>query len=178
MGIKGRPVLVSDGIISADDRKHGGAATSVWLPAGEVYVTPAGGSAEGVIVADHLFYQGQRIDGLKLEIKGGKMVSMTAKSGLESLKSLYDAAGEGKDLVGVIDLGINSNIHVPEGSPVNVWSRAGAVTVGVGNNTWAGGDNKSAFAVFPEVPKATLTVDGIEIVKDGKLIAPATVAQH
>ena len=178
VGIKGRPVLVSDGIISADDRKHGGAATSVWLPAGEVYVTPAGGSAEGVIVADHLFYQGQRIDGLKLEIKGGKMVSMTAKSGLESLKSLYDAAGEGKDLVGVIDLGINSNIHVPEGSPVNVWSRAGAVTVGVGNNTWAGGDNKSAFAVFPEVPKATLTVDGIEIVKDGKLIAPATVAQH
>jgi aminopeptidase len=177
--IKGRPVLVSDGIISAADRKHGGAATSVWLPAGEVYLTPVAGTAEGVVVADHYFYQGQRVDGLKLEIKGGKMVSMTAKSGLEPLKGFYDAAGEGKDLFAVVDIGINPAITIPEGAPVNVFSRAGAVTVGVGGNTWAGGDNNATFAVYPEVPKATLTVDGKELVKDGKLIGTSTMAsQH
>jgi aminopeptidase len=174
--IKGRQVLVSDGIISADDRKRGGAATSVWLPAGEVYVTPVAGTAEGVVVADHIFYQGQRVDGLKLEIKGGKLASMTAKSGLEPLKSFYDAAGEGKDIFGVVDIGINPGINVPEGAPVNVWARAGAVTVGVGNNTWAGGDIRTPFAVNPEVPKATLTVDGKELVRDGKLVGTATMA--
>ncbi len=179
VGIKSRPVLVSDGVISAEDRKRGGAATSVWLPAGEVFVTPVAGTAEGVVVADHLFYEGQRIDGLKLEIKGGRMVSMTAKSGVESLKAFYEAAGAGKDLFGVVDIGINPGIQLEEGAPVNAWSRAGAVTLGVGGNTWAGGDNTVSFGLFPEVQKATLTVDGKELVKDGKLVAPLTVAsQH
>ena len=59
---------------------------------------------------------------------------------------------------------------------MNVWSRAGAVTVGVGNNTWAGGDNRTPFGLTPEVPKATLTVDGKELVMDGKLAGPVTVA--
>ena len=105
------------------------------------------------------------------------MVSMTAKSGLESLKSLYDAAGEGKDLV-ASSTSVSTRVSMSRRIAGQRLEPRGAVTVGVGNNTWAGGDNKSAFAVFPEVPKATLTVDGIEIVKDGKLIAPATVAQH
>ena len=101
VGIAGRPVLVSDGIISPEEMKKGGAAMNVWLPAGEVYVTPVAGTAEGVIVADHIFYEGKRIDGLKLEIKGGRMrISMNAKSGLESLRAYYDASGAGKDLVG------------------------------------------------------------------------------
>jgi aminopeptidase len=38
--IQGRPVHSSDGIISADEAQKGGAASSVYLPAGEVYVTP------------------------------------------------------------------------------------------------------------------------------------------
>src|SRR3954451_3512161 len=33
VGIAGRPVNLSDGVISAEDRRHGGAATAVWLPA-------------------------------------------------------------------------------------------------------------------------------------------------
>ena len=74
--------------------------------------------------------------------------------------------------------GINPGIKVPEGSPVNIWSRAGAVTVGVGNNTWAGGDNGTPFGLTPEVPKATLTVDGKELVKDGKLVGPVTMASQ
>lgn len=178
VSIRGRPVLVSDGIISAEERKRGGAATSVWLPAGEVYVTPVPGTAEGVVVADHLFYNGQRIDGLRLEIKGGRMVSMSAKSGLEPLRAYYDKAGAGKDLVGVVDLGINPSIQPPEEAAVNVWSRAGAVTVVVGDNSWAGGENRVNFSVSPEVPKATVAVDGTELVRDGKLVAGATVANR
>jgi aminopeptidase len=176
VGIAGRPVQVSDGIISAEDRKKGGPAVSVWLPAGEVFLTPAAGTANGVVVADHLFYQGDRVDGLRLELKGGKLVGMTAKSGLESLEQYYKVAGPGKDVFGVVDIGINPGIEVPEGGAVNVWSRAGAVTVGVGNNTWAGGDNRVNFGLFPEIKNATLEVDGTVIVKDGKLAAGTAVA--
>ena len=45
--VQGRPVYASDGIISAEEAQKGGAAVSVYLPAGEVYVTPVAGTAEG-----------------------------------------------------------------------------------------------------------------------------------
>jgi leucyl aminopeptidase (aminopeptidase T) len=178
VGIAGRAVQVSDGVISAEDRKKGGAAVSVWLPAGEVFLTPAPGTANGIVVADHVFYQGDRVDGLRLELKGGKLVGMTAKSGLEPLEEYYKVAGPGKDVFGVVDIGINPAIEVPEGGAVNVWSRAGAVTVGVGNNTWAGGNNRVNFSLFPEIKNATLEVDGTAIVKDGKLVAGPTMASR
>jgi aminopeptidase len=174
--IAGRPVVVSDGVISAEDRKQGGPAVSVWLPAGEVFLTPVPGTANGVVVADHIFFQGDRIDGLRLEMKDGKMVGMTANSGLEPLKKYYELAGPGKDIFGVVDIGINPGIKLPEGGAVNVWSRAGAVTVVVGGNGWAGGENRSDFSVSPEIKNATLEVDGTALVKDGKLTASTAVA--
>lgn len=176
VGISGRPITVSDGIISADDRKKGGAATSVWLPAGEVFLTPVPGTANGVVVTDEDYLQGQRIEGLRLQFKDGRLTSMTAKAGLEPLKALYDAAGPGKDLLGVIDIGINPGVKAPEGKALRVWSQAGTVTVVVGNNTWAGGDNQVQFAAFGSSPKSTVTVDGKPLVQDGKLLAQEQMA--
>jgi aminopeptidase len=176
IGISGRPITISDGIISADDRRKGGAATSVWLPAGEVFLTPVPGTANGVVVTDEDYFQGQRIEGLRLQFKDGKLTSMTAKAGLESLKALYDAAGPGKDLPGVIDIGINSAVKAPEGKALRVWSQAGTVTVVVGNNTWAGGDNQVQFAAFASSPKSTVTVDGKPLIQDGKLLPQEQMA--
>jgi leucyl aminopeptidase (aminopeptidase T) len=168
--ITGRPVFSSDGVISADDVKRGGAAVSVWLPAGEVYVTPVAGTAEGKVVAEHYFYQGQTIDRLELTFAKGKMTAMTAASGLEKLKATYDAAGPGKDEFGAVDIGINPDVQLVPGSRMVGWMPAGMVTVGVGNNQWAGGSNTGGFSAFPFLPGSTLEVDGRAIVKDGKLV--------
>lgn len=176
VGISGRPITVNDGIISAEDRKKGGAATSVWLPAGEVYLTPVPGTGEGTVVTDKFFYQGQPIEALRLEFKGGKLTSMTAKDGLEPLQAAYDAAGPGKDVLGVIDIGINPGIKSPAGSPVHVWGRAGTVTVLVGDNTWAGGTNAVNFGVPAYSTSSTVTVDGKPLVQDGKLVVLENVA--
>jgi leucyl aminopeptidase (aminopeptidase T) len=176
VGISGRPITISDGIISAEDRKKGGAANSVWLPAGEVFLVPVPGTGNGVLVTDETYVQGQKVEGLRLEFKDGKLTSMTAKSGLEPLKAIYDVAGAGKDLPGVIDIGINSGVKAPEGKAVHVWSQAGTVTVVVGNNTWAGGDNQVQFAVLGTSPKSSVTVDGKPLVQDGKLLSQEQVA--
>lgn len=178
VGIAGRPITVNDGNISAEDRKKGGAATSVWLPAGEVYLTPVPGTGDGTVVADQFFFQGKPIEGLRLVFKGGKMTSMTAKDGLEPLQAAYDAAGPGKDVLGVIDIGINPGIKSPERSPVHVWGKAGSVTVMVGNNTWAGGNNQVSFGLPAYSPGSTLTVDGKPLVQDGKLVAGEDVANR
>jgi aminopeptidase len=176
--VGGRPVFVSDGIISAEDQRRGGPATSVWLPAGEVYLIPVPGTAEGTVVVDRDFYQGEPIEGLRLEFKGGKLGSMSAKSGLDPLKAQYDASGQGRDVLGVLDFGINPGLKLPDGKPIHAWSRAGMVTIGVGNNTWAGGQNEVPFGMAPYLPDATVSLDGKVLIQDGKLQAGEKVATN
>jgi leucyl aminopeptidase (aminopeptidase T) len=171
--VDGRPVFVSDGIISDGDRRRGGAATSVWLPAGEVYLTPVPGSADGVVVADRYIYDGRAIEQLRLTFRRGRMVGMSAKSGMAELQAFYAAAPAGKDELGVIDVGINPNITVPEGTSLAARMPAGMVTLVLGANDWAGGDNRAVSGVNPFLAGSTLTVDGVELVRDGRLRVPA-----
>lgn len=165
----GKDVLVSDGVVSVEDERLGGAATTVWLPAGEVFIAPLAGTAEGVVVADHFFFQGHRIEGLRLEFVEGKLASMRADKGLAIVQALYEVAGEGRDQFAVVDIGINPNIQVPPGSDMVGWVPAGMVTVGVGNNAWAGGANNVNFSIYPFLPGSTVDVDGTVVVDGGEL---------
>jgi aminopeptidase len=168
--VQGRPVFASDGIISSEEAQKGGAAISVYLPAGEVYVTPVAGTADGKVVRPRDYFQGQEIQNLTLTFAGGKLTSMTGSGpGFGPLKALYDAAGEGKDLFAVVDLGINPNVKLPASSAVGTWVPAGMVTVGMGNNLWAGGNNKSAYAYYLTLPGTTVTLDGKPIIENGQL---------
>jgi leucyl aminopeptidase (aminopeptidase T) len=167
--IENRPVIVSDGILSPEDLLKGFASSQVFLPAGEVYLSPVPGTAEGRIVVDHAFYQNHEISGLILDFSKGRLASMTAKSGLEPLKAYYDAAEEGKDELSVIDLGINPNIKLKPGSKFKNWVPAGMVTVGVGNNAWAGGENQCPFSYQFFLPGCTVDVDDKTLVEKGNL---------
>jgi leucyl aminopeptidase (aminopeptidase T) len=169
LAITGRSALVSDGVISDEDMEQGGAACQVWLPAGEVYLTPVPGSAQGTVVVDRHFYQGMEIRNLIMTFENGALTAMTAESGLELLQARYDAAGSGKDLFGVVDIGLNPNVHIPTESSMVAWMPAGMVTIGIGNNVWAGGDNRTDFSLFPHLPGCTVKVDGEPVVEDGKL---------
>ena len=168
--VHGRPVYASDGIITSEEAQKGGAAVSVYLPAGEVYVTPVAGTAEGKVVRTREYFQGQEIQNLTLTFAAGKLTSMTGSGpGFEPMKALYDAAGDGKDLFAVVDLGINPNVKLPASSAVGTWVPAGTVTVGMGNNIWAGGNNKSPYAYFVSLPGTTVTLDGKPIIENGQL---------
>lgn len=169
--IAARPVYVSDGVISPADVRRGGAATTVWLPAGEVYVTPVPGTAQGTVVADRYFWGGTTVEGLRLEFKAGRLVAMTARAGLERLQAVYDAAGRGRDLLAVVDIGINPNVRLIPDSRMVGWMPAGMVTVAVGDDTWAGGTNAVGFGLAPFLPGSTVSVDGRPLVQSGTLEA-------
>jgi leucyl aminopeptidase (aminopeptidase T) len=169
MRIEKRPVLVSDGVLTAEKVKKGGAACLTWLPAGEVYLTPVPGSGEGVVVAPRVFWEGEEIRGMKLTFKAGKLTAMTAESGLERLQKVYQAHGEGKDALGSIDVGINPGVRAPAGSKLVSFVAEGTVTVALGNNAWAGGDVNSPFGLNLHLAGCTLTVDGKAVVEKGKL---------
>ena len=168
--IKGRPVHSSDGVMSPEKRKKGGPTASVYLPAGEVYVTPVPGTVEGTIVRPSEYFEGQEIKHLRLTFSGGKLTSLTGSGpGFERMKAMYDAAGPGKEMLAVVDFGINPNIKLPADSRAGNWVPAGTVSLGMGNNVWAGGDNRTPYGYFVSIPDTSVTQDGRQIVEKGRL---------
>jgi aminopeptidase len=168
--IEGRPFFVSDGIISADDVKKGGPAVAVYIPAGEVFCAAVPGSATGKVVETQTFFQGKEVNNLTLTFAGGKLTEMTGSGpGYGDLKAAYDASGDGKELFAFVDFGINPNLHIWPASKVGNWIQSGMVTVGIGNNAWAGGDNKISYGLTNYLPGSTVTLDGKIVVENGVL---------
>lgn len=173
MSIEGRPVVFSDGQVTPEMAKKGQTLIA-WLPAGDVYLVPVPGSAEGTVVVDRFWYHEKPIDGLTLTIKGGKVVEMHAKSGpLEQFKTDYEGSGGAKDAVGVVNIGTNPNLRLPAGSKVNATPVWGMVSIMTGDTSWAGGSDVSSWNFIGFVPAATVTVDGKILVDKGELRTPA-----
>lgn len=171
LSVKGRPVLTSDGVVSAEDMKGGAAAAAAYLPAGEVYATPVAGSAHGKVVSTLSYFRGKEVNNLTLTVDGGKVTAMTGEGpGYAGLKAEYDAVDDArKDDVGFVDVGINPNVTLPATSKVGTWVPAGSVTVGTGFNVWAGGSNSVPYGLTLFLPGSTLTLDGKPIVENGTL---------
>lgn len=168
--IEARPFFVSDGVISAEDMQKGWPAVAVYLPAGEVYAAPVAGSAEGKIVIAQSFFRGKEMNNIAIIIIGGKVTSITGSGpGFEDWKKAYDAVTDpGKDMISYVDFGINPNLKIWPASKIGNWVQAGMVSVGTGNNTWVGGDNKAGFDVGDHLPGCTVTLDGKTIIEKGE----------
>ena len=165
--VKGRKPNVSDGVTSDAEVKAGGVGAQAWLPAGDVYLTPVPGSAEGKLVDDRMLFMGKEITGVTAEIAKGKTTSITAKAGWENVKPRYDVAGPGKTEVGFVDFGCNPAIK--SGGKLETWMGAGMVTIGLGGNVWAGGTNKEPFGLLHQLAGATVTLDGKPLIEAGVL---------
>ncbi|HLM00239.1 MAG TPA: hypothetical protein VK400_04225, partial [Pyrinomonadaceae bacterium] len=164
----GKPAYISDGIISADDVAKGN--RDVFLPAGEAAVLPASNSGDGKFIVEKQFYEGKEIRNLTLTFAGGKLTEMTGEGeGFAALKANYDSGGAGKELLGYVDIGINSNYSLSPSTKLGNWVSAGMVTVGTGGNTWAGGSNTVSFGVNGHLAGATVKIDGKTIVENGAL---------
>jgi len=171
VSVKGRPVLVSDGVVSAEDRKAGAAAASVYLPAGEVYTTPVAGTAQGKVVQSRTYYRGKEVNNLTLTVSGGKVTALTGEGpGFADLKAEYDAVDDArKNELSFVDFGINPNVKLPANSTVGTWVPAGSVTVGTGVNLWAGGDNSVGYGLVLSLPGSTVMLDKKPIIEGGTL---------
>ena len=170
VGIANRPSFISDGIISKEDLEKGTAGTAVYLPAGEVYTTPVRGTANGKIVVDNYFFMGQTIKGLELIFEEGKLTEMDAEAGIKQIKAYYKAQEKDVEEFSIIDFGINPDVEVPDGSNILTYVPAGIITVGIGNNTWAGGDNNSISGMNFFLPDCTVKIDNTIVIDEGQLI--------
>jgi leucyl aminopeptidase (aminopeptidase T) len=161
--------LISDGALTEERVRQGSAAASTWLPAGELMLPAANGTANGTIVLDRYLFDGRLIRGLTLVFAKGSLTSMTAANDMSGLKAAYDAAGGAKDRFGYIDIGLNPETRLPVGSGRIVWTAPGSVVIGLGDNRGFGGGNTSDFGMAAQLSGATVTVDGTPVVANGRL---------
>lgn len=176
LSLSGVEPYFSDGAITAEDARRGPQGQTVWLPAGEVYVRVAPQSANGTIVADRLSWEGEEIEGLRLTVANGRVTAMTATRGLDRLRASYDAAAAGKDVISVLDIGVNTSMTVPANTKFRSYMPAGMVTLFLGSDAWAGGTNMTEFGLPIFLTGATVTVDGAPLVQDGALRAATPTA--
>jgi leucyl aminopeptidase (aminopeptidase T) len=158
---------ISSGIATRSANSNGPAST--WLPAGEAYVALDPYSAEGTLVVPHYRYRNKDIKNLKIIFNDGKISSLSADSNIDDLRKSFELSSGMKDVLSSIDVGINH-----ESKPLNddeylSYEMAGVVTLGIGVNTWTGGNVNSDFGISFFLANSTLNINGNNLIVDGKL---------
>lgn len=141
--------------------------TNVWLPAGEAYGCIHG--ASGTLVVPWTSFRGVPIENLKLTFRDGAMTKMSADSNQAMLEKYFAASSATLKNASIIDIGLNPRSRSPKGTHYYSWEMGGMVTVNLGNNSWAGGDNDSDAALSLHVPGTTVSIGGRTVVKGGQL---------
>ncbi len=165
--LKQRSVHVRDGIL--DEQDLGMGTQFETLPAGVLETAPDEESAEGVIRFDQpTATAGKMLAGLKWQFKNGHLSSYDATMNLDSFKGLYENAEGDKDMLGGLAIGLN-----PRAEPVGIFTDRivqGTVSIAIGGNNGIGGDNKTIYGSEGQLKKATLDIDGVKLISDGKIL--------
>lgn len=134
--IKGRPVLVDDGIISNKDIARGDVGVNI--PAGEVFIAPLETSADGKILFENVAIPGfGKLRGLELKFRRGKVVSYEAVHGRENFTKFLKANTGEKDRIGEFGIGTNPGAAYTGGSIIIDEKIFGTIHIAIGNNRGA-----------------------------------------
>ena len=166
MKLKGRPVHIHDGIIDKTDVAKGTIFEA--LPAGAIELAPDETSAQGTILYDQpTAIAGKMLSGLKLQFENGRVTNLTATANLDAFKESYENTTGDKDRIANIVIGLN-----PRSELIGFFTDRyvqGTVSIGIGGNQGIGGTNDAVFGHEETLRKPTLTVDGYNLVDQGKI---------
>lgn len=163
--IKGRKILVADGVMDEEDIKRGDVGLNI--PDGEVFLAPLEHSANGFIVFDYVEVHGfGLIKNLKIKFKDGKVVWFDAANKKLFKKFLDSNTGE-KDRIAEFAVGTNPAAKFV-GETIVDEKIFGSIHIAIGSNRGAyGGKNKASS--HQDMVKIMKGKQG-KIYVDGKLI--------
>lgn len=170
--IRGRKVLIDDGVISEEDIKNKDVGNN--LPCGEVFMAPVETSAQGRAFFDFAFYRGKRIQGIDAIFKDGKLQlsKVRAKKNEKLFKEVIRNSHGEKDRIGEFGIGMNPKVKKAIGYTITDEKIIGTIHIAVGENRGMGGKNESTLHWDLVMMKPTVEVDGLLVMKDGKLKIP------
>ena len=140
------------------------------LPAGEAYLAPVEGSAQGIIVIDGCIGEtGLLKKTIVLQVKDGFVTKISGGAQVEILRRAI--RGLGKPARNIAELGIGTNDRARVvGSSLEDEKVLGTVHIAMGDNASMGGKVSVASHLDAILLKPTLTIDDRLIMKDGHLL--------
>ena len=162
--LAGRDAFQDDCIINSEDLDHGRNVANI--PGGDVLACPDETYAEGSVVFDRPTpFMGKWVGGVRLDFRNGLLSNYRGRLNANHLKTTYGKASGERDRIATIGVGVNPKVRT---GFLQDSLASGIVTVGIGGNDDIGGANKTDFYLAGVITKATLTVDGNAVVRNGK----------
>jgi len=134
------------------------------LPAGEIFVAPVEGSADGRLVIDAWFHEGAP-EPVIVVVKEGYASKVT---GAASAVHEMNRGGRDGRAFGTVGMGLNPNARVT-GNLLESEKALGAIHIGFGDNAAYGGNIRCGVRVDALFTKATVEIDGKVILERGAL---------
>lgn len=139
------------------------------LPAGEAYVAPVEGSAEGVIVVDGAIADEREMEEpVRIPVKRGCAEGIRGGKLAERLENLIEPFGQPARNIAELGIGTNPKAQLI-GSVLEDEKVLGTVHIALGDNITMGGKVKVSSHLDGILLKPTLKVDGKVIIEDGVL---------
>ncbi|NPV70083.1 MAG: aminopeptidase [Firmicutes bacterium] len=137
----------------------------------EVYIAPVEGTTEGVFVCDASSSMiGLVREPIKIEVKGGKAVSISGGAEARRLREIIEGVGHpDADNIAEIAFGLNPKARLI-GNIIEDEGKYGTGHVALGNNEGFGGVSKAPIHIDMVYWKPTAWIDGQMVFKDGELI--------
>ena len=159
LGIGGRRAYPDTGIL----HKPGDFGN---LPAGEAYIAPVEGTAEGLVVVD-----GSMVGALRgrvtIKVEGGKAVRIWGKH-TDKLVRMLGKAGEKAHNLAEFGIGTNPKARL-RGIVLEDEKVMGTCHIALGDNSTFGGKVRAGIHIDGIFLKPTIKLDGKNLMKDGRL---------
>ncbi|MBN1503995.1 MAG: aminopeptidase [Candidatus Eisenbacteria bacterium] len=140
------------------------------LPAGEAYIAPIEGTAEGVFVVDgSMSGWGLTRSPIIIHVKKGFAVKFEGGKGAQTISSIVRKVGRLGANIAELGIGTNTKARVT-GHTLEDEKAIGTVHVAVGDNRSMGGKVRVPLHLDGVMLKPTLTLDNRVIMRDGKLL--------
>ncbi|MCI4317699.1 MAG: hypothetical protein L3J96_04105, partial [Thermoplasmata archaeon] len=167
--LKGRPPVVSDGVVSKAKSKADW--NLVTLPAGVVTVALDESFADGTFLANVASSCGLsdtvgEFAGGKWTFARGRLARFAYGEGQELFAQSYGRAGRGRDRPASVSIGLNPRIST---SPLLEDQGLGTISLNIGRNDHLGGTTRTPWWAWLFLRGGDLTVDGKAVVHAGSL---------
>jgi aminopeptidase len=161
------PSHVSTG--RASDNAPAEGPAQAFLPAGDFYACIAPASASGTLVAPFMTFRGTPVTNLRMVFANGAATTITADTGADEVKGYFASAGAPSAVLSLINIGLNPESRLLEGSQYRSWEMSGVVTAFLGDNRWAGCAHEAEGGFSAHVDGATVTAGRATVVRAGAL---------
>jgi len=143
------------------------------LPAGEAFVAPLEGTAEGTLVIDAAsLIHGAPVDPpMLIAVRGGVAREVTG-AGAPELERIFREVGDGARNIAELGIGTNPAARVT-GNVLESEKVVGTAHVALGNNFFMGGTVDVPFHSDGVIARPTIAVDGRPLMIDGRFADPA-----